>query len=408
MERADTQEVKRVKAIIADLEAELQAERTRLRQMSLEKNHVQREKSAVARQLQRTEADIDDVKRQLQKAKHENNELETELRINATIEQQARLLEGKVNENAETIDQLWQERSLLAKDHKELQRQFTEVSESSHDNRRHQLDSHLGEIDDLRHALSNQADELQRSEEEKNCMAIEKTDVARTVAALESDLRRVKRDAEAFGRDLKTLRTEKEKLQEKHRNELTKAERAKKQLNGQHTKLKTAQEKFKIKDYGFATWVTTVVLSCCILMLNKKISDGYQLVELKKQHKEECKGLVIQIRYLKAKFTCESTLRDELVYQKHYLLVLLSNFEASEKRILACISWIGYLKPKNPPAIMKKTHSIKSVVLSVVFIWCVRQVSEAWREASSKKQAISTALQEVHRRRVIAVTSMFA
>ncbi|KAG1876069.1 hypothetical protein C8R48DRAFT_669276 [Suillus tomentosus] len=345
--------------------------------MSLEQNHVQREKSAVARQLQRTEADIDDVKRQLQKAKRENNELETELRTNATIEQQARLLEGKLR----------QERSLLAKDHKELQRQFTEVSErvnklrndyarsqSSHDNRRHQLDSHLGEIDDLRRALSNQADELQRSEEEKNRMAIEKTDVARTVAALESDLRRVKRDAEAFGRDLKALRTEKEKLQEKHRNELTKAERAKKQaqtqirllneqLNGQHTKLKTAQEKLKIKDYGFAT-------------------DGYQLIELKKQHKEECKGLVVQIRYLKAKFT------------KHYLLVLLSNFEASEKRILACISWIGYLKPKNPPAIMKKTRSIKSVVLSVVFIRRVRQVSEASREASSNKQAISTALQE--------------
>jgi multidrug resistance efflux pump len=54
--RADTREVERAKAVIADLEAELQAERTRLRQMSLEQNHVQREKSAVARQLQRTEA----------------------------------------------------------------------------------------------------------------------------------------------------------------------------------------------------------------------------------------------------------------------------------------------------------------------------------------------------------------
>jgi hypothetical protein len=50
---------------------------------------------------------------------------------NATIEQQARLLECKVKENAETIDQLREERSLLAKDHKELQRQFTEVSEVS-------------------------------------------------------------------------------------------------------------------------------------------------------------------------------------------------------------------------------------------------------------------------------------
>lgn len=54
--RADTREVERAKAVIADLEAELQAERTRLRQMSLEQNHVQREKSVVARQLQRTEA----------------------------------------------------------------------------------------------------------------------------------------------------------------------------------------------------------------------------------------------------------------------------------------------------------------------------------------------------------------
>ncbi|KAG1860628.1 hypothetical protein DFJ58DRAFT_715534 [Suillus subalutaceus] len=365
--RADTREVERAKAVIADLEAECPQEQDR----------VQREKSVVARQLQRTEADIDDVKRQLQKAKRENNELETELRTNATIEQQARHLECKVKENAETIDQLREERSLLAKDHKELQRQFTEVSErvnklrndyaksqSSHDKRRHQLDSHLGEIEDLRRALSNQADELQRSEEEKNRMAIEKTDVARTVAALESDLRRVKRDAEAFGRDLKTLRTEKEKLQAKHRDELAKAERAKKQaqsqmrllneqLGSQHTKLKMAQEKLKIKDHGFAT-------------------DGYQLVELKRQHKEECKGLVVQIRYLKAKFTRESTLRDDLVYQKHYLLVLLSNFEASEKRILACISRIGYPKPKNPAVTVKKPRSIKSVVLSVIFIRRVR------------------------------------
>lgn len=87
-------------------------------------------------------------------------------------------------------------------------------------------------------------------------MAVEKTDVARTVAVLEADLRRVKRDAEAFGRDLKALRAEKEKLQEKHRDELVKAERTKKQaqtqirllnekLDSQHVKLKTVKEDSK-------------------------------------------------------------------------------------------------------------------------------------------------------------------
>ncbi|KAG1734078.1 uncharacterized protein EDB91DRAFT_620776 [Suillus paluster] len=78
--RADSREVERAKAVIADLEAELQAERTRLRQMSTEQNRVQREKSDVARQLQRTETDIDDVKKQLQKVKRDNHELENELR----------------------------------------------------------------------------------------------------------------------------------------------------------------------------------------------------------------------------------------------------------------------------------------------------------------------------------------
>lgn len=51
--------------------------------------------------------------------------------MNATAEQKARLLEVRVSENAETVEQLRQERSLLAVDHKELQRRFSEISEAS-------------------------------------------------------------------------------------------------------------------------------------------------------------------------------------------------------------------------------------------------------------------------------------
>jgi hypothetical protein len=48
---------------------------------------------------------------------------------NANIEQTARLLEVRVTENIETIEQLRHERSLLVTDHKELQRRFSEISE---------------------------------------------------------------------------------------------------------------------------------------------------------------------------------------------------------------------------------------------------------------------------------------
>ena len=46
-------------------------------------------------------------------------------------EQKARLLETKVAENMDTISQLRQERSLLSKDHKDLQRRYSELSEVS-------------------------------------------------------------------------------------------------------------------------------------------------------------------------------------------------------------------------------------------------------------------------------------
>jgi hypothetical protein len=50
---------------------------------------------------------------------------------NANIEQKARLLEIRVVENAELIENLRQERSLLSTDYKALQCRFTEISEVS-------------------------------------------------------------------------------------------------------------------------------------------------------------------------------------------------------------------------------------------------------------------------------------
>lgn len=50
-------------------------------------------------------------------------------KVNANIEQRARLLEIKVAENAETMEQLREERALLATDYKTLQQRYSEISE---------------------------------------------------------------------------------------------------------------------------------------------------------------------------------------------------------------------------------------------------------------------------------------
>jgi chromosome segregation ATPase len=92
---------------------------------------------------------------------------------------------------------------------------------------------HRLEIEELRKALDDRACEMQRMEQEKERTSSEKDNVARTVAGLEADLQRVKRDAEAFGKDLQALRAEKENLEARSKDEITKAERAKKQAQAQ-------------------------------------------------------------------------------------------------------------------------------------------------------------------------------
>ena len=84
-------------------------------------------------------------------------------------------------------------------------------------------------------------------------MNSQKSEVALTIASLEADLRRVKRDAEAFGKDLKVLREQKEKLEREKQEEISKAERATNQI----LKEELQQQKLKTED-GEQTWTSQV------------------------------------------------------------------------------------------------------------------------------------------------------
>ncbi|KAL0954003.1 hypothetical protein HGRIS_005160 [Hohenbuehelia grisea] len=411
VQSAIQQELDNAKQVIAELEGDLKAERSRIRALGAEQNRVQREKDDVRAQLQRTESDMTDVKAHLQRMRQENHELEGELRQNATADQKARLLEAKLASTVDTIEQLRQERSLLAADHKQLQRRFTEVAEqaaklqdertasqTSHDNRRHQLDLHLSEIDDLRRALSNQASELQRAEAEKNRIAAEKSriaaersDVVQTISTLESELRRVKKDAEVFGRDLKLLRLEKDRVESKRRDETEKAERSRKQAQAQIRVLNEQLEGQREKTAHAREELENHVCA----------ADDRQLVDLKAKHKDECKGLLVNIRYLHAKFARESLFRLDLRHQKEYLLVLLAQFEKSERTIISSIARIGF--PLPPPPRPRKTRKLKVVTLSIVFALRARSASNAWREHTTTKSAVVAAHQEVRRRRAAAL-----
>ncbi|KAJ4474994.1 hypothetical protein J3R30DRAFT_633332 [Lentinula aciculospora] len=403
--RQDIQgDLEKARHIITELERDLKAERSRLRAMTTEQSRVNREKEQIFVQLQRTETDMEDVRTQLQTCKKENRELENELRVNANIEQRARLLEIKVAENAETMEQLRDERTLLVADHKKLQQRYSEISEhanqlldneaasrKTHDKHRHELDLHLNEIEDLRKALSDRSGELHRVEAEKHRIAAERSDVAQTVALLEADLKRVRENAEAFGRDLKELRLEKERLEKKHREEQTKADRTKKQTQTQIRLLTEQLEGQRSKTLKAREEMENHV---CAM-------DDHQVSTLKLQHNKEAKGLIVQIRYLKAKFTRESMLRFDLAYQKHYLLILLNKFEKSEQTISAAIARIGF--PVATSSAPKK-RKMKTIIQSIIFLTRMKRATEEWRKQTASRQAITAALEDVHQRRAAALT----
>ena len=119
------------------------------------------------------------------------------------------------------------------------------TAQKSHDDRRQELDLHAHEIEDLRRALTNREDELERVEASKIRVTQEKSEFVRNVRELEGDLSRVRKDAERFGNDLKRLRSERDKLEERKKVE---EERAKKAERGQgqlKTKVRILEEELE-------------------------------------------------------------------------------------------------------------------------------------------------------------------
>lgn len=214
-------------------------------------------------------------------------------------------------------------------------RQRLQASQTGHDERRHQLDMQVQEIEDLRQALTQRSSELERAEQEKKRMSKEHSDVMQTVSSLERDLGRVKRDAEAFDRDLRVLKAERDELALERREANGKAERVQKQLRSQIGALTEQLEVELSKRIGLQDQMQAHVCGGYVSGLffvsqcahEPPKSEEGDVARLRLQHNKECKGLMLQIRYLKDKFTRESTFRIELAYQKGYLLTIISHLE---------------------------------------------------------------------------------
>ncbi|KAG8923454.1 hypothetical protein FRC01_012738, partial [Tulasnella sp. 417] len=249
-----------------------------------------------------------------------------------------------------------------------------------HDVKLHQLELQKAEIDELRVAASGaEAAKTQRTQEQ----------AAESIVTLQEELRRLVKDAGDFARDLDDLRSERDALVARSEEEKAAADRAKVQAQSQIRLLKDRITELENKvDSAENVPVGHVCLS-----------DEQALQALKTQHKNECKGLIVQIRYLKERVRREATMRSDLAYQKTWLLGIIAVMERNEARILALIARVGYPKEKGDTERSRPT--LKRVAYAVRFTIRIRRLSEAWRETSAAKHAIAAALEDVRRRRIV-------
>ena len=143
------------------------------------------------------------------------------------------------------------------------------TAQKSHDERRHELDLHAHEIEDLRYALTDRENELGRAEASKIRVAQEKSEFAQTVRELEADLLNVRRDAERFGNDLKVLRRERDQLEEKKKTEEERARKAERGQNQLKTELRCLKEEFEGEKgrnrKALEGWKSHVCATGCVL-----------------------------------------------------------------------------------------------------------------------------------------------
>ena len=151
-------------------------------------------------------------------------------------------------------------------------------------------DSWHQEIDNLQEKLRSAQNQARNSQKALNEMQLLKDNednaVPDLVAKLRVSLQEVQQDADEFRNDLARLKEDKQASEEAHRREVIHLQECLKKEMGSSRSRGSKQDR------------------------------DLQL------HKDECRGLLVQINYLQAKWHRETTFRSDLQFTKRYLLSL--------------------------------------------------------------------------------------
>ncbi|WVR09164.1 hypothetical protein IAU60_006226 [Kwoniella sp. DSM 27419] len=245
------------------------------------------------------------------------------------------------------------------------------------------------EIDNLQDQLSTRTRSLNESEQRLAELKQERENVARELEDFERDLSQQKAEAREFGEQLQMLKRGQSSTSDRHQTELQALQRELR--DARELERRTARELSSVQSrYEEAERMRSSHVC--------DTSDAQALVDQKAHFKAQSRELASQIRYLKAKFTRESTFRNALSLQKRYLLLLVGGMSLDYQATLKAIAQMGFPVPEP----QRPRKSFKSVALAVLGTIRARNMAKEWKaEVQLKQQAV---VAHSERRRVSART----
>ncbi|CAO1624812.1 unnamed protein product [Jaminaea pallidilutea] len=408
-------ELERARMAIDELRDDLSEERRKLPALAKESKAFGELCSSAERDLARSELRLRSIEDELKRKAAEYSDLQRELAEKSSLGDEVNLavqvLETQVRHTAKEVETLRQDRKDLLETRRHLHDQYRHATErytriqAELASARQAAESHQAQIEDqadkierLHSTLQAQNDEMRKVAGDRDRLRSQREEIIADVSQLEGDLRRVRGESERFGHDLEALRRERD--EHKRRAEAARETSMSVTAEAQETiallrrRLDAAQRS--------------------IQQLEVDAEAGAGSAALKEKHAAECKGLLLQIRYLKTKFMRESDLRQDLCFQKTYLLQVVGGLEMSERETVKFLADLDRSRTgdhhRHPTTSASASRNggrspafskFKRCALGVLAATRMSLMASRWRETMAVKQALVDAHAAARKRRAL-------
>ncbi|GAC98814.1 hypothetical protein PHSY_006409 [Pseudozyma hubeiensis SY62] len=421
-------ELNRFKEAASSLQQDLQNERAKQRSKLAETRAVSQQKNSIEGSLSRTQAELEAVKRKLEEKMGGLEDLgrqymekavqpESTLgrRERAQLDSQTEQLADRFQAAQTEVEVLKAERNDLLTQRADLHRKFAAANENYEQvladlatsraalaEHQTQLDEQIEQMEAAHAALRSKKAAYEEIAGDRDRLRAERDLIVHDVGMFEQELRRLRREADRQGADLEALRAEREQA----RRQLASDEQVKDRERAEFmAQVRTLVEQLKSKTHevdrikrkldDLERSRTSVVAA------PPPYVEDHSLIAARKMHEAECKGLLLQIKYLKLKLNREMDLRADLVHQKQYISLLLQGFTRSDKQLGKLIFDLNLQSPdrdarRRPDQVTRRWSKALNATLAVARMQISANKAKQVKEI---KMNLSKAHEEVQSRR---------